>query len=453
MPLKSSKLAITNPQGGTSTGPSSVFLEKNFNFLVTLAVLLTTLFGWFNPNSWALILLAACRLFDGRPLVNIRTAFANPLFLAFFSYFLIGALGYLYTHNPAEELRVMTKEATIVAVAFVFCGGQFADERRYRALITGYCLLLFAASLYCLVIALHNYRITGDESVFFYHALTSPISQNAVIFTVYVLFGVIFLLHRYGKPDIPWLPPVAANVIRFALVFFFLGMIVLLSSRLLMVVTLLILLHTLLRRYLYRKNKRAFLITGSTMLLAVVLLLVIDNPMRERFREMKGSLDVWEQKKFEPKMVFSSLQSRLVEYRFAGEVMKEHYAWLFGVSPGDSQDLLDQKYIDANMDIGDPLEGPHRTLRGFLGFNYHNQYVETWVRSGLVGLLSLLTIFGVLLAARLKHGRKETGYILLTLALFFIPEAPLTLQYGIFLFCFFPLLSLSAPPLARNPKG
>jgi O-antigen ligase len=446
-------LAITNPPGVTSTGQSSVFLEKKINFLVTLAVLLTTLFGWFNPNSWALMLLVACRLFDGKPLANIRTAFANPLFLAYFSYFLVGATGYLHTHDLSGQGGVMTKEATIVAVAFAFCGGRFADEKRYRALVTGYCLLLFAASAYCLAVALQNYRNTGDESVFFYHALTSPISQNAVIFTVYALFGVIFLLHRYGKPDISWLPPVAVNVIRFALLFFFLGMIVLLSSRLLMVVTLLILLHAFLRRYSYRKNKLAFPIIGSTMLLAVVLLLAIDNPIRERFWEMKGNLDVVQQKKFNPKMVFSSLQSRLVEYRFAGEVMKEHHAWLFGVSPGDSQDLLDQKYIDANMDIGDPLEGPHRKIRGFIGFNYHNQYVETWVRSGFVGLLSLLTIFGLLIAGRRKHGRKETGYILLTLALLFIPEAPLTMQYGIFLFCFFPLLSLSAPPLARNPKG
>src|SRR5262249_49240776 len=148
-----------------------------------------------------------------------------------------------------------------------------------------------------------------------------------------------------------------------------------------------------------RRNKRAFLFAGSMVPLAVILLLFIDNPIRERFWEMKGDLDVVTQKKFQPKMVFSSLQSRLVEYRFAGEVMKEHHAWLFGVSPGDSQDILDRKYIDADMDIGDTLQGPHRKLRGFIGFNYHNQYVETWVRSGLPGLICLLTIFGLLMAA------------------------------------------------------
>lgn len=430
---------------------TTAFLEKKFNFLVTVAVLLTTLFGWFNPNSWSLILLVGCRLFDGKPLVNVRSAFSNPLFLAFLTYFLIGATGYLYAHNLAAQSGVVTKEATYVAVAFAFCGGKFAEDKQYRALITVYVLLLLVASVYCLSRAVHNYRITGDDGVFFYHALTSPISQNAVFFTVYVLVGVVFLLYRHGRPVIPWLPPVGVKVVRFILVFFFLGMVVLLSSRLLMVVTLVILLHAFLQRYSYSKNKRAFLVAGSVVPVAVILLLVIDNPIRERFWEMKGDLDIVQQKQFQPKMVFSSLQSRLIEYRFATEVMNEHHAWLFGVSPGDSQDLLDQKYIDAKMDIGDTLEGPHRKLRGFIGFNYHNQYVESWVRSGLPGLLALLSIFGLLAAAARRHGGKETGYILVILALFFIPEAPLTMQSGIFLFCFFPLLALSAPQILRKP--
>ena len=432
---------------------SPVFLQKNLNFLATILVLVTTLLGWFNSNSWTIIFLVACRLFSKNPFTAIKTAFSDNLFLAFFVFFLIDVCGYFYTHDLATQGMTITKELTLVAIAFVFCAGQFADQRTYRQLITSYSLLLLAVSLYCLINAVHRYIPSRDVSVFFYHALTSPISQNAVFFSAYVLFGIVFLLSPQGGPAIDWLPRAGRKVLRYALVLFFLGMIVLLSSRLIMTITLLILINAFSRRYSYRKNKRGFLITGSALLVAVCVLIVIDNPIRARFRDMAGDLEVVRQEKFNPKMVFTSLQSRLVEYRFAFEILEARHAWIFGVSPGDSQDLLNQKYIAADMDIGDPGEGPNRKLRGFIGFNSHNQFVETWVRTGLVGLASLLVIFILLIARTRQHGAKENWFIILTIAFLFIPEAPMTLQHGVFLFCFFPLLALSAPGSARVSPG
>jgi O-antigen ligase len=428
---------------------SPVFLKKNLNFLATILVLATTLLGWFNSNSWTIILLVACRLFCNNPFTAIKTAFSDKLFLAFLVFFLIDVSGYFHTHNLATQGTTITKELTLVAIAFVFCAGPFADQRTYRQLITSYSLLLLAVSLYCLTYAVRRYIHSQDSTVFFYHDLTSPISYNAVFFSAYVLFGIIFLLSPQGEPAIGWLPRTGRKVMRYALVLFFLGMIVLLSSRLLMTITLLILINAFSRRYSYRKNKRTFLVAGSALLIGVCLLIVIDNPIRARFRDMAGDLKVVQQEKFNPKMYFNSLQSRLVEYRFAFEILKAKNAWIFGVSPGDSQDLLNQKYIDADMDIGIPAEGPNRKLRGFIGFNFHNQFVETWVRTGLVGLASLLAIFILLIARTRQHGAKENWFIILTIAFLFIPEAPMTLQHGVFLFCFFPLLALSAPGVAR----
>jgi O-antigen ligase len=143
---------------------------------------------------------------------------------------------------------------------------------------------------------------------------------------------------------------------------------------------------------------------------------------------------------FNPGTAFNGLQLRLLEYHFAYKILNEQHAWLFGVSPGDSQDLLDRKYIDANMYIGNPADGPHRKIRGFIGYNFHNQFVETLVRLGWIGLLALLVIFGLLIGLVVKYRTPEAFFTVLTLVLFFIPEAPLTLQQGIFLFCFFPLL-------------
>ena len=97
------------------------------------------------------------------------------------------------------------------------------------------------------------------------------------------------------------------------------------------------------------------------------------------------------------------------------------------------------------MYIGNPADGPDRHIRGFLGFNFHNQFLEVLVRTGLVGLASFLTIFLVLFSRAREYGIREAWWAVLTIAILFIPEAPLTMQHGVFLFCFFPLLALSRP--------
>jgi len=175
--------------------------------------------------------------------------------------------------------------------------------------------------------------------------------------------------------------------------------------------------------------------------------------VRQRYLELaQGNVKLFEQKKFDPGIYFNALQARLLQYRFALEILRERRAWVFGVSPGDSQDLLDQKYIDADMYIGDPNQGPHRKVRGFIGYNFHNQYVETLVRDGIPGLVVLLTIFGLLFTQLVLRWRtRQASFTVLTLLLFFIPEAPLTMQHGIFLFCFFPLVLFSSRSAGLHP--
>jgi O-antigen ligase len=436
----------------TYTDDQPVFLDKNINFLALFAVLFTTLFGWFNPNSWSIILLVVCRLLDGNPITNIRTAFANRLFWVYSILFLIGAAGFLYSDDLATQGKVMSKECTMVAIAFVFCAGRFADQQSYRKLITSYSLLLLASSLYCLVVACGYYIKLKDTNYFFYHILTAPISQNAVFYSVYMLFGIVFLLSPYGEPVIGPLSPRGRKLLRYGLLIFFFGMMILLSGRLMLVILVLVLAGNFSRRYSFRQHKAVYLIAGSILLAAVGFLTVKDDFIRGRFQEL-GDADMSRvhQDKFSPDMRWGSLDSRLVQWRFAVEILNARHAWLLGVSPGDSQDLLDQKYITSHMYIGNPAEGPRRHNRGYLGFNFHDQCVETLVRSGLVGLAALVTVFITLFAAVSSSGIREGWVVVLTLAVFFVPEAPLTLQHGVFLFCFFPLLVLNRPDPGTLP--
>jgi O-antigen ligase len=416
--------------------------QQKLYYFSLVAVLFTTLFSWLNINSICIMLLVLSRLLY-RPQASIKSAFSDPVFLTIFIFCLIEAAGFLHTHNYSDQGKTVVKEATLVAIGFAFCSGEVFDRRTWLNCLFWYHLLVAFACLFCLAIALRVFLQTGDSSVFFYHPLTSPISQNAVFFSVYVVFSLVFLLWPNSAPVT--LPAKRWRLIRVLLVIFFLGMIVLLNSKLMLVIAVLVVIHGMLRRYSWRKNKRILLISGAVLVSGISVLALTKNPISARYRDMAGDLAIVWEPKFNPNIYFDALQLRLLEWRFAKEILKEHRAWLFGVSPGDSQDLLDQKYVQANMYIGNPADGPHRHIRGFIGYNFHNQYLETFVRSGGVGLGALLAIFVALFVAARRKASSEAWIVVLTLALFFIPEAPLTMQHGIFLFCFFPLLALKRP--------
>jgi O-antigen ligase len=428
------------------------FLARRPVYFLMVAVLFTTIFSWFRINTWCIIPLLAYRLWMDGPANTVRRAFTNKLFLAYFIYCLIEAAGLFYTHNPAAGANLVAKDATLTAMAFIFCAGPFADARGYKKLITAYNLLVFAASVYCLAVALTHYLHVKDRGLFFYHDLTAPISQNAVFYSVYVLFAMQFLLSPEGSLEITFLSAGLKKGLRIFLVAFFLLMIVLLSSKLILVIALLMLVNFFIKNIYSVRNRRTLVVAVLAASSLVAVLVVTDNPVRKRFEVMaNGEIRAPKRSEINILTPFNALQLRLLEWEFAVEILKEHHAWIFGVSPGDSQDLLDQKYIDNHMYIGNPAEGPHRKVRGYIGYNFHNQYVQTLVHSGIIGLASLLAILALLVGIALRWKTREARFTVLTLIIFFIPEAPLTMQHGVFLFVFFPLLLLYSPPKGPAP--
>jgi len=428
------------------TAEPRTFLQSKFNLTVILLVIFTTVFSWMNLNSWSIILLVGCRLFFENPQISIRKAFRNGLFLSYLIYGLVETAGFLHTHHPAGQADMVAKDATLVAIAYVLCAGRFANREGFRQLLTGYYIILVGASVYCLIAAVQNYLNTGDTAVFFYHPLTRPISQNAVFFSVYVVFGLLLVISPDGNPAAHLSSPRIRAGVRMAVALFFTGMVVLLNSKLMLVIALLILLNALFRKFSFRKNRRPLLVTGSILLTVILLLGMTDNPISSRYRDLAaGDLQVVRRATFDRGMYFNPLQLRLLEWRFAFEILKSRNAWWFGVSPGDSQVLLDEKYVATNMYIGNPADGPHRKVRGFIGYNFHNQYLETTVRDGIAGLLCLLIILGLQVRLAVRSGTPQALFVVSTIILLFIPEAPLTMQHGIFLFCFFPPLLLYGP--------
>lgn len=179
-------------------------------------------------------------------------------------------------------------------------------------------------------------------------------------------------------------------------------------------------------------------IAGSFTLCIIILglLFTTRNPIRERFSDvLRGNIKIITQETFNEGDYFNGLQFRLLQWRFVAEILTENKRWWQGVSPGDAQTLLNKKYLSKNMYAGDPVKKDG----GYLIYNTHNQFLETLLQNGIIGLIVLLLIcFSAFKMMIQKKSIIASASILLLLAWLFT-ESVFETQYGIAIFTFFPL--------------
>lgn len=302
--------------------------------------------------------------------------------------------------------------------------------------MTAYCLLLLLISLVSLGLAVAKYMDTKQVEVLFYHDLVDPLSQNAILFTLFILAALLYLLSEnlyFGeerRPHRRW---------RILLIIYFIAYSIMLASKLLLFVLPVILMYYLLQRYPAKKRIKPILAALLLIISGVIVLATTNNPIKARYMDiLRGDADLAARKEFATNMYFNGVQWRLLEYRFAWEILNEKKAWVLGVSPGDSQDLLDDKYRKTKIYVGTP----ELKDTGYLGYDSHNQFLQHLLQSGIIGFLVLSIVCFMVLRESAKQRSREALFFFITLLLVFLTESLLELQHGLFLFSFFPFLFL-----------
>jgi O-antigen ligase len=403
-------------------------LKRILHFYLLLAVIGTTLVSWFQLNSILIILLTGCCLWnDG--LSKVRSAFSDGRFLAFFMLFLLEVGGLLHTHHLITGWKHVESKATLVAIPFIVCSGPFSDGSGFHRLMWAYCRLLAGICVWCLGSAFVQYVRTGNAGEFFYHALTETLHANAVFFSGYVLMALFFLLSSgavIGQAPKSEGRQRSDGRARIGLLFFFTGMMVLLASKLLLLLLVVIFAVYLWR---FRKTMSGWRAWGLALglLLGTVLLVSTDNPVVRRYKDI-----FLKERTADGQSIvhlFNGLSLRVFIWRTADEILHEQRAWVFGVSAGDSQDLLNQHYYRVGMN------------EGFLGYNFHNEYIELLVSSGCLGLFVFMGAIVLLCRSQGARAGLEGWCAITVILLLACTESSLEMQQPAFLSCFFPLLS------------
>ncbi|WP_276501955.1 O-antigen ligase family protein [Terrimonas pollutisoli] len=349
--------------------------------------------------------------------------------------FLLQVFGLLYTENIQQALNSLRVKAGLLLIPLAVLLSLNFSPHVYQKLVKHYCLLLTIASLYCFVRALLKHHYTNDSSVFFYHSLVSPIGQHAVYFSVLVMIGISFLTDSFYKKKV-----IIAGLINICLIVFLSAVLFMLSSKLVILFYSLCLLYFFIS-FAKKSGVKRITISGFFLISLGLssLILISKNPVSERFRDItNGSLHMITQPHFSKADYFNGLQFRLLQWRFVPEILSENKSWWLGVGSGDAQDLLNRKYVSKNMYTGEK----ERNDIGYMAYNTHNQFLETLLQNGIIGLTALLlTCF---FAGKMAFESRKKTLILIVLLFFawLFTESVLERQYGIMIFIFFPLFIL-----------
>jgi O-antigen ligase len=364
---------------------------------------------------------------DPRAFISIFRRKEISLFLlACLLVWLLQVFSLLYTHDQKEGMSSILMKSGILLTPIAILSTDYLSHETLKKLCWHYCLLLFLAIAICLSIAIFRYSDTQDSSVFFYHQLVSPIKQHAIYFSVLVMAGFVYCSVQVPENKWTW-----AGIIIFP------PFLYLLASKLMIALFIVYLLILIIRSIRNRSSR--FVVTAGLILIVAVSLLILfktKNPVSRRFTEItQHDLSIVERDQFDPSVYFNGLQFRLLLWKWVPEILQQKNAWILGVSPGDAQASLDQLYLSKHLYAGDPAHND----RGFLIYNTHDQFLQSFLENGIIGLLIFAFFYFNVLRLGWRLRDNALGFMTILLASLVFTEAVLEIQYGIIIYSSFPL--------------
>lgn len=389
-------------------------------YTLILAVI-ATFFAMPHINSYAI----AALVLSWFILFRFKFSWSDDLKIALFfsGFFGIHAVGMLYTDHQDTGLNDLTTKASILLFPLMYQVFRSLNQRQVEGVLQFFVGVTMVASVYTLVKALLFYLDTGKSSAFFYHDLSEQIGMHAIYMSMYVCFAILIVLQ--------WLVSLwdkhsghAAQVGLIILAFYLFGYNILLSARMPTLALCLVVFAGILKVFYDRRG----LATGISIIVLVSLILIAGiylSPVnRSRYKDALNRESIENSRQ-----LTDGRTLRLMKWDCCADLLKEN--WLLGLGTGDVQVSLNNCYAAKHYDY---LVAEGRQ------YNAHNQYFQTWLGVGLIGLLWFIGILGHGLYWSYKRQYYLQAGFVLTFALVCITESTLPVHKGVVFFMFFSML-------------
>lgn len=336
--------------------------------------------------------------------------------------YIMTALSLIYTKDKSVGLFELEKGIALLLFPILFTASdRLSNEAIYKIL---WAFIIANLSLGLISIAHASYCFFyKNVNIFFYHDLVEIFDSHATYYSLYLIFSLVALFYLYSKKQVPWSPRLLVGGITF----FFTIVICLLGAR---STVFIFLLASLISIVIYAIKSRSIVLgIGLTTGFFLVVFFVINNNsnLKQRLIQLKDYKYELSQNHIEG---YNGLTTRLAQWEASMSIVAE--APIFGVGVGDVQDNLQEVY-----------------KKNFLKYSYmekfnaHNEYVQTLLGLGFVGLI----IFLFALAFPFYQAYKKKAIVYLCFIALFayccITESTLHVQKGIVFYSFFNSLFLS----------
>ena len=283
-------------------------------------------------------------------------------------------------------------------------------------------LIAFGASLIGVLLLLFagfQFIQSAKSDVFYYHNLVSVVSGNAIYYSLFFCIALLFAFELLitNKKRSYIIPITLLTVV-----------ILLLSSKLFTLLLVLIFLY-----YALIQVKTIAFKTSLTVVFIVGLVFSFQK-ISERFKEIDRTNLLETKQSINPATTFDGFSLRKELIALGLELKAEHSSQMFfGLGPGICQEKLNQKLIDKQFYTGEN----EQSKSGFYNYNFHNQYLQTLLETGWIGLIALVIMLLTPFLIIEKEHRRIVFFINGLFLFGFLTESFLSRQMGIVSFLSF----------------
>lgn len=340
--------------------------------------------------------------------------------LSFAILYVLYVIGLIYSDNNDYAIFDLQVKLTLFVLPLFF---STVPENFFRGKRINAILITFV--LGCLVstgISLGDsvYRYSQSSSVLEFYYSNVSYFHHAGYFAMYLNFAVVilisFLIRNNNKPIGKW-----TTLALIVLVIYFSVYIILLSSKAGIISLMIVFFMSI--GYIVVNQKK--ILTGIWSFVIVILLFFIAFKIFPyALNRIVTSTEVVENSGEIEKDSEEGTAARLLIWTTAFEIIENNF--FLGVGTGDVKDVLLENYKKNNITNAFKQE-----------LNAHNQYLQTFLSLGILGLMIIVFLLIIPAYYALKNGYFTYFLFLIVISINFLIESVLETQAGVVFYAFF----------------
>ena len=335
----------------------------------------------------------------------------------------------LFAEDFDNSLKAIEGKLSLLVFPLVLFTTSLRKDQIHQ-LLKLFILSICLAILYLMGHSFMNYL---DEGFWLtYHDFTAPFSAHAVFFSYYlfaaVLFSIYFIQMQGTSMKMKGFYTLVIIISIVGLVFC--------ASKNVTVVSISFGFFMFIQRYIKKGVK-----VKELSIAVVVLLIALFSAMQldavksrmgelfsgsgmENYHEIRGGGMIEEAET----VLFNGTSLRITFWYLGIDEVSERNRLLVGLTPGDRREIMNERYAEVGM-------------VSFSNYNLHNQFIQTFVELGLIGLLIYLLVYTSLFSLAFEQSNRLLLIFLLATVIFQLTESMLERNKVIvFMMFFFGLL-------------